>query len=318
MATAVIRLMRIVTVSALLALPFFAHALVQPFETLFPDLAESEGDAIASVKALTYRQGTVELAEADAVLEVPAGYYFLDAADAQTVLVDMWGNPPGSAPLGMLFPSDVTPLHDGSWGVELTWDPMGYVSDEDAAEIDYDELLETMQRDTTEESKARVEAGYESVALVGWAEPPHYDLAQRKLYWAQEIAFGGNDEHTLNYNIRALGRRGVLQMNFIAGMSQLDDVRTATPDVLAMSTFKEGSRYEDFVPGADTVAAVGLGGLVAGKVLAKTGLLATALVLLKKFWFVLLLPFYFLRRLFTGGDQGDKADKAAEEKSDGS
>ena len=45
----------------------------------------------------------------------------------------------------------------------------------------------------------------------------------------------------------------------------------------------QGSRYEDFNPELDKVAAYGIGALVAGKVVAKTGLLAAGLLLLKKF-----------------------------------
>jgi uncharacterized membrane-anchored protein len=36
------------------------------------------------------------------------------------------------------------------------------------------------------------------------------------MYWAKEINFGGDSENTLNYNIRVLGRKGVLLLNFIA------------------------------------------------------------------------------------------------------
>lgn len=45
---------------------------------------------------------------------------------------------------------------------------------------------------------------------MGWAEPPSYDAPAHKMYWAKDLLFSGNTEHTLNYNIRILGRRGVL------------------------------------------------------------------------------------------------------------
>ncbi|WP_428548305.1 DUF2167 domain-containing protein [Profundibacter sp.] len=54
----------------------------------------------------------------------------------------------------------------------------------------------------------------------------------------------------------------------------------------------------DFKPSIDKVAAVGIGGLIAGKVLAKTGLIAVALIFLKKFFFLLLIPLYWLKNLF--------------------
>jgi len=128
-----------------------------------------------------------------------------------------------------------------------------------------------------------VDMGYDPIELIGWASPPYYDKASHKLHWAKELQFGGAGPNTLNYNIRVLGRKGVLNLNFVAGMEQKAMIDERVPEVLAMADFNTGSRYEDFDPDLDEVAAYGLGALVAGKVLAKTGLLAAALLILKKF-----------------------------------
>lgn len=99
-----------------------------------------------------------------------------------------------------------------------------------------------------------------------------------------------------------VGRKGVLGVNFIASISQLDKVRATAPAVLAvlpMMDFTPGNKYSDFDPSIDTVAKIGIGGLIAGKVLAKTGLIAVALILLKKFGILLLLPLLGLKKLFT-------------------
>ena len=37
----------------------------------------------------------------------------------------------------------------------------------------------------------------------------------------EQIKFGDTEENTLNYNIRVLGRKGVLVLNFIAGMESI-------------------------------------------------------------------------------------------------
>jgi uncharacterized membrane-anchored protein len=143
-----------------------------------------------------------------------------------------------------------------------------------------------------------VEQGFESIALVGWAEQPYYDAEQKKMYWAKELTFGEMQSNTLNYNIRVLGRKGVLVLNFIAGMSELEEIKQNRNAVLQMTSFNPGYRYEEFDPQVDKVAAYGLGALVAGKVLAKTGFLAMALVLLKKFWIVIPFAFGGLLKLF--------------------
>jgi uncharacterized membrane-anchored protein len=216
---------------------------------------------------------------------LPDGFYFLETDDANRVLVDLWGNPPdeGGTLLGMLFPAQYTPFDGDSWAVTVEYVEEGHVSDADAADIDYGDLLAGMKRDIRAASGDRIAAGYEAIELLGWAEAPHYDPASRKLYWAKELRFGDSDFTTLNYEIRALGRTGILSMTFIAATEQLGEINANREAVLSMATFNAGKRYEDFDSNIDEIAAYGIGALIAGKVAAKAGLLATGLILLKKF-----------------------------------
>ena len=235
--------------------------------------------------ALNRQQGKITLPQGNVTLDVPEDFYYLDPADTERVLVEVWGNMPGAGneTLGMLFPSELTPFDEDSWGVTIEYIEEGYVSDEDADEIDYNELLSEMKKDTREESKERVSQGYQPIELVGWASEPFYDKPSHKLHWAKELKFADEPLHTLNYNIRVLGRKGVLVLNFIAGMNQKEMIDSSLDSVLAMAEFDQGSTYNDFDPSIDKIAAYGLGALVAGKVLAKTGILAVVLVFLKKF-----------------------------------
>lgn len=166
-----------------------------------------------------------------------------------------------------------------------------------------------MRSDIRSSNSDRVNAGYDVVELLGWAEPPHYDSASKKLYWAKELGFGDSDETTLNYEIRALGRRGVINVTFIAATRQLDEINASRESVLSMAEFNDGHRYTDFNPGIDKVAAYGIGALVAGKVAAKVGLLGAGLLLLKKFGFFLLLGLGAfgrkLKSLFSGSKPAD-------------
>ncbi len=234
-------------------------------------------------ESLDRKSGEVKLEEAGAILTIPESFYYLNSVDTEKVLVEVWGNPPGQTTLGMIFPADMTPFDSDSWAVTIEYEEDGYVSDKDADDIDYRSLLDQMKGDTRASSKARVNEGYEAIELVGWASPPYYDSSEKKLHWAKEIKFGEQETNTLNYNIRVLGRRGVLVLNFIASMDQKALIDSNLDAVLALSEFDQGSKYSDFNPDLDKVAAYGLGALVAGKVIAKTGLLALALVFLKKF-----------------------------------
>lgn len=263
----------------------------------------------ATLESLDPQTGDIPLAGGIVTLHVPDDYYYLSPADSRRVLEDLWGNPPGNEVLGMLFPARYAPLDDEAWAVTIEYYEDGHISDEDAAHIDYDDLLVSMQQDTADYNAERQAAGYEPVHLLGWAEPPYYDQATRKLYWAKELRFGDSEETTLNYDIRALGRVGVLDMTFVASTWQLAEINDSRDAVLGMADFNEGHRYADFDASVDEVAAYGIGALIAGKVAAKAGLFAAALVLLKKFGVVILLGLAaavrWLRSLFGASKAGE-------------
>ena len=66
----------------------------------------------ALVAGLQFQQGAIDLQDGLATLHVPEGFRFLNGADASTVLVKIWGNPPQTAPLGMLMPAEAGPLSE--------------------------------------------------------------------------------------------------------------------------------------------------------------------------------------------------------------
>ena len=283
--------MRRILTAALLVASLATAAEAEPFAEAFPDITQRiKPELQARTASMQLLHGKVSLTGNVAEVVVPEGYYLLGPDDARYVVETLWGNPPDPELLGLLFPATMTPFGQNDWGATFEYDPMGYVSDSDAEGYDYTALLKSMQDDTVSENPDRKKQGFAEVTLLGWAEPPHYDKANRSLVWAKRIAFSdAPGAETLNYNIRALGRKGVLLINFIAGMGQLAEVQAATPAVMQATHFTEGNRYSDFLPGADTVAAVGIGGLIAGKVLSSTGILAVALVFLKKGAIILLL-----------------------------
>ncbi|MBD2767408.1 DUF2167 domain-containing protein [Hymenobacter sp. BT664] len=230
-------------------------------------------------RTLHYQQGHLKLPGGVAELTVPRGFRFLDSAQTARVLTTIWGNPKSEC-LGMLLPEKYSPAEGDSWAYVIRYDPMGYVKDSDAEDIDYNELLEEMQNDTREGNKEREAAGFEPVYLLGWAANPFYDQQKNALHWAKSLRFGNSPDTTLNYNVRLLGRKGVLVLNAVGVPRQLSEIRASIPGLLANVTFAKGERYADFNPSLDEVAAYTIGGLVAGKVLAKVGLFA----LILKFW----------------------------------
>ncbi|KAA3438305.1 DUF2167 domain-containing protein [Rufibacter hautae] len=234
----------------------------------------------------SFKTGEIVLKDGIAKIMVPKGYKYLDAKKSNQVLTDLWGNPPGDGSLGMLFPEASGPADAESWAIDVTYSEDGYIKDDDAKDINYTDLLEEMQADTESENEARVEQGYQPVELVGWAVAPFYDAASHKLHWAKELKFGEEEGvNTLNYNIRILGRKGYLMLNAIGDMNMLPGIKKDIPALLASVEFNDGNQYADFNPSLDKVASYGIGGLIAGKVLAKVGFFA----LFAKFFKVILL-----------------------------
>lgn len=242
--------------------------------------------------SFNYQTGEVLINTDLATINVPAGFKYLNGEDSETVLTTLWGNPPSEGAdksLGMIVPDNFDPYSDSTFSINITYSEEGYVEDDDAADIDYDELLEELQASAREANKERVKLGYGTVEIVGWAAAPYYDHENKKLHWAKEIKFDGAEENTLNYNIRILGRKGYLQLNAIGGMSVLNRVNDNINPILSSVDFNPGNQYADFDSSIDEVAAYGIGGLIAGKALLKAGLLAKLGILLAKFWKFILL-----------------------------
>lgn len=223
------------------------------------------------------REGTVPLGKW-AEVKLGPGWLYLDGEQGRRWLRE-FGNQPGNDILGVAIPPDY--VTSDTFAV-YSYEEEGHIADD--KEPDYDALLADMRESTREESKAREKAGRGTVELLGWAEPPHYDKAQRKLYWAETLRFGGGDDLTLNYNVRILGRTGHLVVRGVGGIEQLALVAEQNKNLLQWTGFVQGQRYEDFDPSYDKVAAYGIGGLIAGKLALKAGLFAKLALLLKAFW----------------------------------
>lgn len=241
--------------------------------------ADNEQAVIDSIeKSFTYKHGVIELENGIGKINIPNGFKYLDGKQAERVLVDLWGNPKSeNLSMGLILPENEGVLSESGYVFNIQYDPIGYVKDDDADDIDYDELLTQMKEDAKTENEERKAQGFEPITIVGWAAKPFYDKDKKTLHWAKEIKFGSQPVNTLNYNIRILGRKGVLVLNAIATTKELPLVQKDINKVLAMVQFNDGHKYEDFDSSVDEVAAWTIGGLVAGKVLAKAGFFAILL-----------------------------------------
>ena len=283
---------------ALLALPPSIAARAVPPSTPKASAAEPANSAEPDLDAIRARfesiearlhpqTGDIRLPGANAVLHLGQDYYFLPASEARIVITEGWGNPPESAAnvLGIVFQSGKHFYEPDAWGAVISYEATGYVSDDDAETADYAELLQQLQAGETQDNQRRTAQGYPTQHLVGWAEQPAYNRSTHSVIWAQNLQMSGQSENSLNYDIRLLGRNGVLSLNMVTGMSQLAATRQAAQRFAAQAEFTPGNRYADHQSG-DRTAEYGVAGLVAAgvgvAVAQKAGFLAIALLFLKK------------------------------------
>jgi uncharacterized membrane-anchored protein len=251
-------------------------------------------------KVLHYEKGNITLNGEFATLNIPSGFKFLNPEQSNFVLTDLWGNPPQTGILGMIFPENSDPFTDSSYAFIISFDDMGYVKDKDAGDINYDDMLKDMQSEEAEINRERIAMGYPSIHTAGWAQSPFYDSKKNVLHWAKDLRFGDNPDHTLNYDIRILGRKGILSLNAVASMSELEMVKKDIDKVLTMASFTEGNRYSDYNSSTDKIAVYTVGGLVAGKVLAKVGFFAVLLKFGKFIVIGLVAVFIGIKKFFFG------------------
>jgi len=283
-----------------------AEPELTPEQQVALDAYIKEGEEF--METLTPETGSVKIPTAGATLELGENYYFLGAKDAREILEAKWGNPPDKSVLGMILATDTTPyIYD--YVVVLTFDRSGYVSDKDARKLDFDKMLKQMQKEAKAANPERIKQGYGSVELLGWADTPKYDNVNKRLSWAKSLRFEESETNTLNYNLRFLGRRGVLEFNYIADEEALPIIKDAMPTMSQLASYDTGHRYSDFNESTDKVAAYGVAGLIAGGLIAKkAGLLAVLLLFLKKGWILILIALGAFRNFFArlfGRGRGD-------------
>jgi len=240
---------------------------------------------------------TVTLGNNLADLKLSEDFVFLNGTDTQTFQRESGGVPNGSE-IGSVFPI----AEDQTWAVMFEYEESGHISDDEKDKIDADALLESYKKGTEESNKERPEEDH--MFVDGWETPPAYNEKLKSLTWALR-GHDINNEPIINYNIRILTRQGNVSAVLISDPNELGASKKILEDqLLPAFTLKEGQRYEDFDAKTDKKAEYGLTALILGgaglAVAKKVGLIAGLVLLLRKFWYVIILALGAVWRLMTG------------------
>ena len=210
-------------------------------------------DVLASLR---FQRGEQELVDGVATIKLGPGYEYLNSEDATRVLNEVWGNPEGEPVLGLIMPEQQTPFDANSWGVVLRFHAIGHVADGGRARTDFPALITPLKAQAERLNAARAAAGYPKAAILGWASLPHYDLDTHVLQWSTVLQIHGNQARTLNYEVRLLGRRGVLAMSIVANANQFPDIQQRIPTFVRMVQWSPDANYDAYNEDVD-VRAVG-------------------------------------------------------------
>ena len=143
--------------------------------------------------------------------------------------------------------------------------------------MDSQAILQSIKEATEEANKMRIERGFLPLNVIGWYEEPHYDADSHNLVWTVLCEEADTQIQLVNYNIRLLGRHGVMPVILVSDPATLATTRVYLDDIIAHFSWKQGKNYAEWVSG-DKVAEIGLTALIVG------GAAAAAAGLLGKIW----------------------------------
>lgn len=239
-------------------------------------------------------------------------YMFLNGADIKTY-IRQYGLLPSDLEIGAVFPID----EDAYWVAYFEYVDSGHISDDEKTKINADKLLDSFKKGTEEANKEILEE--KRLYVEGWDIPPVYNESSRSLIWSL-LLHDYKGEKTINYHVRILTRTGYLSVILASDPENLAaDRATLERDILPNLVINPGKTYEDFDPAVDKKSSMGLTGLILGgaglAVAKKAGLFGLLAMLIKKFWFVLMLPFIWLFRKLRGKGKNKTQDESDQETS---
>lgn len=259
-----------------------AVALVIALFTSRPVAAQSEGEdesarLFESIEWIA-GPGTGRLGN-EAEIQIPEACRFTESDGARAFMLATQ-NPPSGNERGILLCENPDDAED-HYFVVFTYDPSGYVRDDEGKKLDAEKILTTIRSGNEEGNKERRRLGWSTLTIDDWVRAPFYDAQTNNLTWSLRLS-DEDQESTVNHSVRLLGRGGVMHVDLVTGDEQLASAVPAFESMLTGFTYVEGQRYAEWRDG-DKMASYGLTALVAGG----AGAAAVKLGLFGKLWKVI-------------------------------
>ena len=261
-----------------------------------PKTSEEWDKAWAS---LNWKKGpsVVNYNKANSKINISSNFEILEGTEAHQMLY--WLN-------GVDFSYvDVYAMGQNSEQYLFYYTDSGYVKTDDWTDVDPDKFIKEMIENYKASNSTRQQNGQATVKDVTWKKKPYLDGTYNSVYYAFNVTWSDNSS-TVEGTAIILGKEGYTTASYVGGTEGYQEQLLL--NLSKIHKFNTTKEYKDWKSG-DKVAAAGIGALLAttlGVKALKPGIIAAGLLLFKKFWFIIVLPFIWLGKLFTGSDKKKK------------
>ena len=254
---------------------------------------------VKASNSLNWKDGPVlvDFNEANSKIEISQNFSVLEGKDAQQMLY--WQN-------GVKFDYiNIYAVDNNSAQYSFYYTDSGYVKTDDWTDVNPDIFIKELRENYKTTNVNREKNGQLTILNVSWKKKPYLDGIYNSVYYALNVKWSDNSSTTEGRAI-ILGREGYTSASYVAGDAGYQEQMLL--NLSKIHKFNDTKEYKDWKSG-DKVAAAGIGALLAttlGVKALKPGLIAAGLLLLKKFWIIVFLPFIWLGKLFTSSSKKKK------------
>ena len=226
-------------------------------------------------------------------IKIDSSEIFLTGNDVNQYAYWTWGYPDYSLML----------IRSGADTIYIDYEGRGYVSIDDWKNVDTNAMIKELNDNAKTVVQDRKAKNLPYATKFSWVHKPQLDRQKNMVYYAYKVEWS-DDAISLESLSLVLGRKGYTTVTFVTRYDENISLAAASKrnkDKSSTFIYNEGEMYSNYKTG-DKIAAVGIGALLAttlGVKALKPGLLVGLALLLKKFWFIILLPLAFIGKLFS-------------------
>jgi uncharacterized membrane-anchored protein len=266
-----------------------------------------EDDLNNKVNTLNWNSGPkkIPFTEAKATINISGDYEYLQGEDVNQFLYWLGG---------VEFPYQkilVMPKGEdwGSYYYLYSYSDSGYVKIDDWEDIDPDEFLKDLEQTSKSDNAERRKKNQATLTSISWSYTPRLDRNKNLVNYALVSKWSDNDQ-SVQASSLILGKEGYTHATMVSSAAVYKD--SLLENASAIHEFNPDVGYNAWKPG-DKVAAVGIAGLLAATLGGKSAkvaapILVVLLGLLKKFWWIVILPFLWLGKLFSRSSSSSESE----------